>query len=347
MLHTDGPANAADVAARIRTRHPGPIAFLQHDIRSMVMSGGRSDIRLRPDQRLYGPSVYDDATRIVVGHSFHPYTADLGTFPADSLPMFVRVVVSAYPLAPSAPPLRVQSDPTAEVSLVEAEGWFRAGMGDEWADYAYLRAADDAIPARAGVYRFGLILDVTGAPLLAPTNFEWSRVDGRPDRGIHKLAPSDANIVLRERILREGPFADPSAYLDPRTTPDGRWRIETSVRDADDDTAATFWMLTDLLRVRGGVHTRFVPVAFHLVGRSATLTYRLVGRPGIYDATVPIPSSTDLASTPSQGDHVGRYGYHPPVFPMTAGQWAHGLCAFWMEMVAYGRIGDVRPPWAR
>ena len=347
MPHTDGPANAADVAARIRTRHRGPITLLQNDIRSMVTSEGRSDMRLRPDQRLYGPSVYDDATRIVVGHSFHPYTADLGTFPADRVPTFVRVVVSAYLLAPSAPPLRVQSDPTAEVSLVEAEGWFRAGVGEEWADHAYLRAADDAIPARAGVYRFGLILDVTGVPLLAPTNFEWSRVDGRPDHGILKLAPSDANTVLRERILREGPFADPSAYLDPRTTPDGRWRIETSLLDADDDAAATFRMLTDLLRVRGGVHTRFIPVAFHLVGRSATLTYRLVGRPGIYDATVPIPSPADLASPPPPGDHVGRYGYHPPVFPMTAGQWAHGLCAFWMEMVAYGRIGDVRPPWAR
>lgn len=45
-------------------------------------------------------------------------------------------------------------------------------------------------------------------------------------------------------------------------------------------------------------------------------------------------------------DWIERFGYHPPTFPMTTEQWARGLCAFWTEMVAYGRIGDARPPWS-
>lgn len=344
--HSDRPGSADEVAARVRLLYPGAVALLRQAIHSTVTSEGRSDIRLRPDQRLYGPSIADNDTRVLVSHSFHPYANDLGTFPPGSAPMFVRVAVSAYRMSESEPPLQWQSGPTAGISVTEAEGWLRGGLGDQWADFAYLRSESQDVPERAGRYRFGFVMDVTGSPMLVPNNFDWSRVDGQLEENVRKIEPSPANIALRQQILREGPFADPTAYLDPRTTADGRWRIEASVREADRDAVEAIGLLADLLSIRGYVHSALVPLSLHLSGRTATLTYRLGDRPEVYDAAVPVPSRADMSAPAVSTDWIERFGYHPPTFPMTTEQWARGLCAFWTEMVAYGRIGDARPPWS-
>ncbi|MDZ7910233.1 MAG: hypothetical protein U5O16_00045 [Rhodococcus sp. (in: high G+C Gram-positive bacteria)] len=104
--------------------------------------------------------------------------------------------------------------------------------------------------------------------------------------------------------------------------------------------------LADRVRIRGLGHTRFVPLSLDLEGRTARLVYQFTGSPALYDADVPIPTEPELQVPPTDRSWGEQYGYHPPVFPLTAEDWASALCAFWTEMVAYARIGDVRAPWA-
>lgn len=348
---TDLTASQAEevhtVAQLVRCNHPDVITRLRNHIDLLVTSRGRSGDRLGPDERLQGPASRDETTRVVVACSFHPYSDDLGTFVPETGPVFVRVRVVGRRLSPTEPPLRTIGSPNAAIPVTEAEGWVRAALGDRWADYAYeYRDAREPTASRAASFRFGLLLDRTAAPMLAPDNFDWSRIDGPNENTVRKLAPSAVNVPLQQHLSKFGPYAATADHLDPRTTPDGRWRVRVDSRNADPGTLDTFTLLADRLCIRGVVDTRFVPLSLDLEGRIATLVYQLTGSPALYDADVPIPTEPELRVPPTDRTWVEQYGHHPPIFPLTAEQWASGLCAFWTEMVAYGRIGDVRAPWA-
>ncbi|WP_156399560.1 hypothetical protein [Rhodococcus sp. Leaf278] len=334
------------VAQFVRRSHPVVITRLRNRIELLVTSRGRSDDRLGPHERLQGPASRDETIRVVVACSFHPYTDDLGTFPPETGPVFVRVRVAGRRLPPTEPPLRTIGPPDAPIPVTEAEGWVRAALGDRWADYAYEYGDGREPTASAAAFRFGVILDRTAAPMLAPDNFDWSRIDGPTENGVRKLAASAGNAVLQQYLSEFGPYAATSRYLDPSTTPDGRWRVRVDSRNADPGTLDTFTALANRLRIRGVVDTRFVPLSLDLEGRTANLVYQLTGSPALYDAHVPIPTEPELRVPPTDRTWGEQYGYYPPVIPLTAEQWASGLCAFWTEMVAYGRIGDVRAPWA-
>ncbi|OZC87118.1 hypothetical protein CH254_15620 [Rhodococcus sp. 06-412-2C] len=334
------------VAQFVSRSHPAVITRLHNHIQLLVTSRGRSDDRLGPHERLQGPASRDETIRVVVACSFHPYTDDLGTFPPETGPVFVRVRVVGRRLPPTEPPLRTIGPPDAAIPVTEAEGWVRAALGEWWADYAYEYSDHREPTAPAAWFRFGVILDRTAAPMLAPDNFDWSRIDGPAENGVRKLASSAGNAFLQQHLSEVGPYAATARYLDPRTTPDGRWRVRVDSHSAYPGTLDTFTALANRLRIRGVVDTRFVPISLDLEGGTATLVYQLTGSPALYDAHVPIPTEPELRVLPTDQTWGARYGYHPPVFPLTADQWASGLCAFWSEMVAYGRIGDVRAPWA-
>ncbi|MDV8020087.1 hypothetical protein [Rhodococcus sp. IEGM 1330] len=336
------------VAQFVSRSHPAVITRLHNHIQLLVTSRGRSDDRLGPHERLQGTASRDETIRVFVACSFRPYTDDLGTFPSETGPVFVRVRVVGRQLPPTEPPLRTIGPPDAPIPVTEAEGWVRAALGDRWADHAYeYRDGRDSIAAAAAAsFRFGVILDRTATPVLAPDNFDWSRIDNPTENAVRKLAPSAGNTSLQQRLSTFGPYAATARYLDPRTTPDGRWRVRVDSRNADPGTLDTFTVLADRLRIRGVVDTRFVPLSLDLEGRIARLVYQLTGSPALYDAHVPIPTEPELRVRPTDRTWIDHYGYHPPALPLTAEQWASGLCAFWTEMVAYGRIGDLRSPWA-
>ncbi|OZC76953.1 hypothetical protein CH274_20040 [Rhodococcus sp. 06-418-5] len=159
-----------------------------------------------------------------------------------------------------------------------------------------------------------MILDRTAAPMLAPDNFDCSRIDGPTENGVRKLAPSAGNTFLQQHLSEAGPYAATARYLDPRTTADGRWRVRVDSHSAYPATLDTFTALANRLRIRGVVDTRFVPLSLDLEGRTATLVYQLTGSPALYDAHVPIPTKPELRVPPTDQTWGARYGYHPPVF---------------------------------
>ncbi|OZC76952.1 hypothetical protein CH274_20035 [Rhodococcus sp. 06-418-5] len=112
-----------------RRSHLAVITRLRNHIELLVTSRGRSDDRLGPHERLQGPASRDETIRVVVACSFRPYTDDLGTFPPETGPVFVRVRVVGRRLPPTEPPLRTVGPPDAPSPVTEAEGWVRAALG--------------------------------------------------------------------------------------------------------------------------------------------------------------------------------------------------------------------------
>lgn len=320
---------SAEIADAVRGLYPRRVTRVQNTIKRVVAVELKTNDRIDPGDRLGGPAFDTRDTRVCVGHSFRPYVTDLGSFPEGVAPQFVRLGVSVT---------RSAADAGITISYEEAEGWLRAALGVEWSDYAYHYGATTDCRSPASYFRFGVIIDRTGRSLLAPDNFDWTRIDGEGTVA-RKIVPDPANFELIEQLERTGPYSDTSAYRDPRTTPDGRWGLAVTTANPDPSSIRAFDALVDRLSVRGLIDTRFIPHAVHLAGATAVVEFRRLGVDRIFRESVPVPTEEDLRIRPESGEWALQFGYHPPVFPLEPNQWASGLCTHWTEMFAYGPLG--------
>lgn len=173
------------IADALRHTYPVQIACLQKSILAYLATGFSVD-RIALVDRLIGPSLLATSEAyIAVGHSYYPFTEELGTFAVDASPRLVRIQVGGF----SSPHIRTMMDAASPITAVEAEGWLRAALGQRWADYAYQYGSAEDLDASAHRVRFAVVLDSRGDPLVVPDDFDWGKFDRGHPLWVRRLDP--------------------------------------------------------------------------------------------------------------------------------------------------------------
>ncbi len=173
------------IADALRHTYPVQIARLQKSITSYLAAGFSVD-RIALADRLTGPSLLAASEAyIAVGHSYRPFTEQPGSFAVDASPHLLRIQVGGF----NSPHIRTMVDAASPVTVVEAEGWLRAALGQRWADHAYQYGLVEDLHASAHTVRFTVVLDSRGNPLVVPDDFDWARFDRDHRVWVRKLDP--------------------------------------------------------------------------------------------------------------------------------------------------------------
>ncbi|WP_338891932.1 hypothetical protein [Rhodococcus sovatensis] len=336
MSPADRARGAASLADTVRRRHPERVQRIRGVIERQVASDLELDERIAPGEHLQGTALQAGPdTTVAVGHSFYPHTSDLGTFPSDAAPHLMRIKVGGF----DSPHIRSLAHASTPITSIEAEGWMRAALGDEWADYAYRVDYRNKVDfdAPATMFRFAVVVDRSGTALLAPTDFDWARVDLNDARTVRKVEPVAPNHTLSAHLAEHGSFVDAASYRPPGIDSDGRWELAVTTVNPNPGSMPAFAALGTALCIRGNVDTGFIPEALDLTGTTGTLQYRRRGRDGIFHRTFPIPDAEPIAGELSP-NHERSWSYPAMVTPTTPVQWASGLIPHWREMFAYGPL---------
>lgn len=267
---------------------------IEHDVGS---SAGRVwPIR----EQVSGRSVTLPDTRIAVSVSERA-AGDLGSFAAGVEPRAITAHVRAYPDDDGQP-----SGERIDLGAAEAEAWMRYAFGPQLSDYAYQLAVQlpERLERRMRPYEkvFTVLLDREGVPMLAPDNYRWQRIWFTRSEP-RKLEPAFDATTLRQHLAARGPYMDSSLVRDPRTDPDGCWKIDV----AGDPSAALSPTARDALesarrifRQRGAVNTHFQPTRLVVDGATLRVHFRWKKNPNLFSIDVLLPQSdADFTSPPA------------------------------------------------
>ncbi|MFE5701651.1 hypothetical protein [Rhodococcus koreensis] len=232
---------------------------------------------------------------MAASHSFQD-ADNLGSFAATVRPLCFRIHVQGYPSTFT--DLRSARSERTPLPRNESEGWARAVLGKRWSDYAYQLVVvepDPRLPDLPEHDVYVVFVDAAGVPVLAPDNTRWdsiwiSHVQPR------KLDPDLANTALIDRLSRSGPFVATDAIRDPRTEPDGCWKIEIvgDPPDALSDVAReTFTRACRSLRIRGAVTSHFRTVRIELDGDLVRVYFQWTKNPNLFAMTFRLPTTAD------------------------------------------------------
>lgn len=177
------PPDLFIMTAEIATRYAAEIAVHRELLAHVASTRGPT----HPDPRwpvdtnpVEGPSLVDPKVKIHLGHSFQD-AVDLGSFPAGSNPVAIRIHVQAF-AATYPDRAAAGSDLLDAVTEVESEAWTRALLGERWADYTYELVRDEHPSERARDLMwftqrvYVVLLGQDGEPTLAPDNFTFRRL---------------------------------------------------------------------------------------------------------------------------------------------------------------------------
>ena len=274
---------------------------LDHNIRSRARST-LGEIRWpRDTYEIDGESVTVARARVSVMHGFRDAN-ELGSFAADVRPLCFRFHVQAYPSTFT--DRRSARSELMPLPRNESEGWARAVMGGVWSDYAYrldVVDVDSRLPQHLSVQDvYVVFVDAAGVPVLAPDNTRWGGIwvgNVQP----RKLDPDPANAALITRLKQSGPFTDTADIRDPRTEPDGGWKVEI-VGDPpgalSEVAQETFTEACRALRIRGAVTSRFRPVRIELDDGHVRVYFRWAQNPNLFAMTFRLPVTADDFSGP-------------------------------------------------
>lgn len=290
----------------LTTRFAEPIASYRELLRCIAATGESPHRRPAPlgTHPVEGPSLTTPHLRIHVNHSYQD-ADELGSFPADTAPVCVRIHVHGY--SDRYPDRQAAgSDLVHEFSAIEAEAWARAVLGRHWSDYAYevIRRIDVDRRMRTNlIYTqplFVVFLASDGTPVLAPDNIAWNRVwlkviDAR------KLDPDPESRALLDHIARVGPYAPTEGIRHPDTEPDGGWRLDVTgvpVDQLTDTAAETVRALRNGIRTRGSIDKQFRPVRLHVEHDRAVVYFRWARNPNTFALTMHPPQAADELAGP-------------------------------------------------
>lgn len=300
--YDDAPSNGApDIVAmtdHIASVYADEIAVYQDVLRHLAVDR-TSPYPRRPidDHPVEGPSLTVPGLRIHVRHSYQG-AADLGSFPAESNPLLLRIHVQGFSD-------EYQDRKAAGSNLVdsvtdpESEAWTRALLGQRWADYAYDLVRTPKRPTNTATRMlfaqrvYALLLDAHGEPTLAPDNFAFQRVWNAIDSA-RKIIPTSSTVAAHLRAV--GPFFETADIRDPNTEADGGWRLDITGDDTENlptPAAATARNLIRRVRVRGRVDSRFRPIRVHVEQDRARVYFRWAKNPNTFAMTLRLPRSED------------------------------------------------------
>lgn len=294
------PPDLYTMTAEIATRHGAAIAVHRGLLTHIASTRGptHSDPRWPVDTNpVEGPSLVDPELKLHLRHSYQD-AGDLGSFPAGTDPVAVRIHVQAFA---AAYPDRAaaQSDLLDAVTEVESEAWTRALLGERWADYAYELVRDEHASERVRDRMwfkqriYVVLLRQDGAPTLAPDNFTFRRLWPGVDSA-RKIRPQSASLAAH--IDRVGPFFETDGIRDPNTDADGGWRVVyTGLDDSELTTAAgeAARHLMRTVRVRGVVDSRFRPTRVHIEDSTARVYFMWAKNLNTFAMSLRLPHSAD------------------------------------------------------
>ncbi|MDI9894093.1 hypothetical protein QM797_05085 [Rhodococcus sp. IEGM 1381] len=296
------PSNGApDVFAmtdHITSVYADEIAVYQRFLRRLAADRTLSNPRRSVDDRpVEGPSLTVPGLRIHVRHSYQD-AADLGSFPAESNPLLLRIHVQGFSdeyLDRTA----ARSNLVDSVTDPEGEAWTRALLGRRWADYAYELVRTPRPPTNTATRMlfaqrvYALLLDADGEPTLAPDNFAFQRVWNGIDSA-RKIVPTSPAVAAHLEAV--GPFFETDDFRDPNTEADGGWRLHMTGADTESlppPAAATARSLIRRVRVRGRVASRFRPIRVHVEQDQVCVYFRWAENPTTFAMTLQLPLSED------------------------------------------------------
>lgn len=294
------PPDLFVMTAEIATRYAAEIAVHRELLAHVASTRGptRSDPRWPVDDNpIEGPSLIDPGLKTHLRHSYQD-AGNLGSFPAGSNPVAVRIHVQAF-AATHPDRAAAGSDLLDAVTEVESEAWTRALLGEWWADHAYelvrnLHPSErerDSFSFKQRIYV--VLLGQDGEPTLAPDNFTFRRLWP----GIGSARKIEAQSApLAAHIERVGPFFETEGLRDPNTDADGGWRVEFTGLDPAELTASageTARCVMRLVRVRGVIDSKFRPTRVHIESSTARVYFMWSKNPNMFAMSVYLPHSFD------------------------------------------------------
>ncbi|CCQ13765.1 putative uncharacterized protein [Rhodococcus sp. AW25M09] len=279
--------------------------FLRHLAADRTLSHSRWPV---DDHPVVGPSLNVPGLRIHVRHSYQD-AADLGSFPAESNPLLLRIHVQGFS-DEYRDRTAARSNLVDSVTDPEGEAWARALLGPRWADYAYELVRTPKSPTNTATRMlfaqrvYALLLGDDGEPMLAPDNFAFRRVWHGIDSA-RKIVPTSPVVVAHldavGPFFRTEDFRDPNTDADADADADGGWRLDITGEDVDGlpkTAASTARSLTRSVRVRGRVDTKFRPIRVHIEQDQARVYFHWAMNPNTFALTLRFPQSKEDFSGP-------------------------------------------------
>lgn len=302
------PPDLSAMTADIATRYGSAIAVHRDLLAHIASTRGptQSDQRWPVDTYpLEGPSLLDAELKIHLRHSYQD-AGDLGSFPAESKPVAVRIHVQAF-AATYPDRAAARSDLLDAVTEVESEAWTRALLGDHWADHAYELVRDkhpsqrvrDRMWFKQRIYV--VLFGHDGEPTLAPDNFAFPRLW----HGIcsaRKVRPQSASLAAH--IERVGPFFETDGIRDPNTDADGGWRVEFTGLDPAELTVSAGEAARHLMRrvrLRGVIDSKFRTTCVHIENDTVRVYFLWAKNPNTFALSLRLPQSVDDLPGPPAG----------------------------------------------
>ncbi|ORM38159.1 hypothetical protein [Williamsia sp. 1135] len=293
-------------------------------------------LRIANSLRLRGWSVTVPNTRIHIKISCSAAN-DAGSFPLGTNPRKVKATIIAFP-GEFDQTWATQPTPSTPIPDNEAEAWTRVMFGEQLADFAYQRRRAASTPlnrSKAPNHQhkkiFVALIDGHGHPILAPDNIRWRQSEPEP----RKLQPTH-NTTLRHHLAAHGPYADSSKERDPRTDPDGGWRIQVTGDPLDTLTPTAREAVEhahQLFRLRGAIHTDFATELLIVAGQTLHVQFRWKNNPNIFAISGHIPQTEAEFRSPQANARLWM-GY-------TAGFWFEELSTGLMWCARRQRIDGV------
>lgn len=302
--HNGGPHQALPdlfvMTAEIATRYAAEIAVHRELLAHVASTRGptRSDPRWPVDDNpVEGPSLVDPDLKIHLRHSYQD-AGDLGSFPAVSNPVAVRIHVQAF-AATYPDRAAARTDLLDAVTEPESEAWTRALLGERWADHAY-ELVRDSHPSERERDRmwfkqriYVVLLGQDGEPTLAPDNFAFERLWHGVDSA-RKIEPRSASLIAH--LERVGPFFKTEGIRDPNTDADGSWRVAFTGLDPAELTVTAGEAARRLMRsvrIRGVIDSKFRPTRVHIEDDAARVYFQWAKNPNTFALSLRLPRSVD------------------------------------------------------
>lgn len=227
---------------------------------------------------------------------------DFGSFATNVRPYAVTAHVHAYPSEHGV--LRPAKKRT-EITDFEAEAFLKVTLGQYWTDYAYQLHVQvpDRLQRQIPPFQkvFVVVVDGHDKPMLAPDNFRWGSIFFTRSEP-RKLTPSRENTALRQHLSEAGPYADSSRVRDPRTEPDGAWKVDMSGDTLDTLTHVARQAVEaayKIFRRRGSVSTDFRTVRIVVDGTTLHVHFQWKKNPNTFAIAIRIPQfDSDFRSPP-------------------------------------------------
>ncbi|RKM70871.1 hypothetical protein COO55_01540 [Rhodococcus opacus] len=211
-----------------------------------------------------GPSTELDNVYVSAGIAVGDVT-HLGTFDRTVDTRLITVAINAR--SPGVPGTDHPRGRQVNIPLREQIGWVRAVLGN-WADYAY-RVVTDMGQFRVRPAFFVVLVDVEGAPRLAPSDFDWLAVSSGGRRAYpEKLFPADQ--ALLEYLRKNGDLVPAELVSHPQAQPPAVWaqKFVSSLTESFADHLGRMgedrWFTIDEIRLTGESSV-IVQYTWHLV----------------------------------------------------------------------------------